>query len=996
MKKLLNRLISMLLIAVFTFTSVPSFVLPAFAAAGTLVYGDVDGNGKVNSSDYSYVKRYLLGTISSFPTDNGLRNADVNGDGKINSTDVSLIKRFLLGIISKFPADTAVPPTPEYINIALGKNVTASSQINGSSPSNAVDGNSSTQWSSNSPGWIDIDLGGEYYISGTSIEASGSIALSYTVQVSTDSSSYRTVLSNTASSSLFKDDYYKVRANHLKIIFSSPDNAASFSINEIRVFGADVLEVSRGKIATCSSSDAASSPQYAVDGASNTGWTAGLSSSSQWLKVDLGAEYTIDRTEIAVGSSKNYKYKIDVSSDDTSYSNIVDKTSNTSSSSLYNDSFTPSKARFVMLAITGADINTIDIREFRVFMKKLSLPPVDTSTPSPVIITDYLRPFVTLSVSAGKVNTNGSAQIKITATDDTALKSKTVKVNGSDIVLDSVGSSVYTFTTPGVYKIEGIAYDNSGNQGYDSKEIRCVTSSDGTAPTASIAGPSDGTFASMPIDITGSAIDANFSDYVLEYSEKGTGNYVKFAEGKSQVSNGILGTFDPSLVKSGMYDIRLTVYDKGGLSSQSIKTIIAQGKLGMRKFGFSANDITLPIQGNIPLDLTRYYDSRNGNTSGDFGYGWSSYIDGIHLLITNDFGDGWTSKSVTYTEVIAETRPHIITVAYPDGKLESFYMTFESTVLGMTGGAGELTASFKPVPGTTSTLQASITDCYAYDDYTNGFGLWSQFDYSGTRYSPGTFTLTTVDGTKIRFDAQGKVSGITGSDGSTLTRQADGITVTSSGVSKKLAFSKLQGRITSARDLKNQSVAYEYDSYGDLVSVTDQKNNKTKYIYDEKHRLQNVINNENVLISHSIYDSQGRLLEVDDAAGRKTRFVDSVENGKNVLTVYNRRNKPTKYVFKSDGNVESITDALNNTTNYTYNDSGLKVTESGPSGSYKFDYDNQIVNSITDTSKDAPSGYTFSSTYTNGRLSTLKSPGSTAVNNSYNNGKLTSTTDAKG
>lgn len=603
-KKLLNRLISMLLIAVLTLTSVPNFILPAFAAAGTLVYGDVDGNGKVNSSDYSYVKRYLLGTISAFPTDNGLRNADVNGDGKINSTDVSLVKRFLLGIISKFPADTS----------------------------------------------------------------------------------------------------------------------------------------------------------------------------------------------------------------------------------------------------------------------------------SPVIITDYLKPFVALSVGNDKVSINGNTQIKITANDDTALKSKTVKVNGSNIVLDSVGSSVYTFTSLGVYKIEGIAYDNVGNQGYASKEIRCVTSSDGTVPTASIAGPSDGTSVSMPIDVTGSAIDANFSDYVLEYSEKGTGNYVKFAEGKVQVTNGVLGTFEPNLVKSGMYDIRLTVYDKGGLFSQSVKTIIAQGKTPASNFSFSVNDINIPVQGKIPLDLTRYYDSKNASTSGDLGYGWSSYIDGIHLSITTDFGDGWTIKSSRLGEAIAETKPHIITVAYPDGKLDSFYMDFTNKVLGITGGAGELEALFKPASGTTSVLQASITDCYAYDDYVNGFGLWSAFDYSGTRYSPGTFTLTTVDGTKIRFDAQGKVSGITGSDGSTLTRQTDGITVTSSGVSKKLSLSKIQGHITSAQDQQIPPVAYEYDNYGDLVSVTDHNNNKTKYIYDSNHRLVDVVSPQNIRTLHNIYDEQGRLIESYDADGKVTKYTEQIQS----------------------------------------------------------------------------------------------------------------------
>ncbi|NLD50452.1 MAG: carbohydrate-binding protein, partial [Clostridiaceae bacterium] len=72
-------------------------------------YGDLNGDGNVNSTDYSLAKRYLLEIISEFPISNGETIGDLNGDGKINSTDYSLLKRYILGIIDIFPVEALNP-----------------------------------------------------------------------------------------------------------------------------------------------------------------------------------------------------------------------------------------------------------------------------------------------------------------------------------------------------------------------------------------------------------------------------------------------------------------------------------------------------------------------------------------------------------------------------------------------------------------------------------------------------------------------------------------------------------------------------------------------------------------------------------------------------------------------------------------------------------------------------------------------------------------------
>jgi len=59
--------------------------------------GDVNDDGKVNSTDYTLLRRYILGLVDTLPSE---KNADLNEDGKINSTDYSLLKRVILGVLT--------------------------------------------------------------------------------------------------------------------------------------------------------------------------------------------------------------------------------------------------------------------------------------------------------------------------------------------------------------------------------------------------------------------------------------------------------------------------------------------------------------------------------------------------------------------------------------------------------------------------------------------------------------------------------------------------------------------------------------------------------------------------------------------------------------------------------------------------------------------------------------------------------------------------------
>lgn len=69
-----------------------------------VVYGDVDGNGKVEAFDASLVLQYVVGKISE--NDIAVLAADADGNGKVEAYDASLVLQYVVGKIASFPAET--------------------------------------------------------------------------------------------------------------------------------------------------------------------------------------------------------------------------------------------------------------------------------------------------------------------------------------------------------------------------------------------------------------------------------------------------------------------------------------------------------------------------------------------------------------------------------------------------------------------------------------------------------------------------------------------------------------------------------------------------------------------------------------------------------------------------------------------------------------------------------------------------------------------------
>ncbi len=83
------------------FTPADSDPTPTPTPTPNQLLGDVNNDGKVNSTDFQLLKMHILRQRQL--TGTGLLNADVNRDGSVNSSDCTLLKRYILRIISVFP-----------------------------------------------------------------------------------------------------------------------------------------------------------------------------------------------------------------------------------------------------------------------------------------------------------------------------------------------------------------------------------------------------------------------------------------------------------------------------------------------------------------------------------------------------------------------------------------------------------------------------------------------------------------------------------------------------------------------------------------------------------------------------------------------------------------------------------------------------------------------------------------------------------------------------
>ena len=465
----------------------------------------------------------------------------------------------------------------------------------------------------------------------------------------------------------------------------------------------------------------------------------------------------------------------------------------------------------------------------------------------------------------------------------------------------------------------GNAISVSGGDDVDSKLLN-----------AEIAMPTNESVISCPTDIIGKASGTEFERYRLDYQSAAGGDYTVIREGDKPVNAQVLGEFDPTMLRNGLYNIRLTVWGKNGEAVQSEVLVSVEGQMKLGNFSINFQDMDINAAG-LPVTIIRGYDSRDRNVSGDFGYGWNISTCSATITKSCNLSEGWI-KSGTSSATYSAPKPHIVSINWGNGKVEKFAMKVTSN-----GWASHspTSISYESMDKSGSKLKSS------YDGYEwlfdGGYLCMLDGDWNEVYYEPKNFVLTRPDGSEYTLSTERGVTKYKDANGNTLIFYTNAIAANGDSNSAIVYNFDSSKRITSIVSPTGKKVSYEYDENGDLVKVTDISGNETKFEYDN-HYLTAIIDPRGVTVSRNIYDDNGRLIKTIDADGNEIVYEHNIDAREETVT--DRNGGVTRYTYDHQGNILSQTDPMGNTVKNTYDSNGNLATKTDAMGNVtKYSYD---------------------------------------------------------
>ncbi|MCU7935407.1 MAG: tandem-95 repeat protein [Candidatus Thiodiazotropha sp. (ex Dulcina madagascariensis)] len=633
-------------------------------------------------------------------------------------------------------------------------------------------------------------------------------------------------------------------------------------------------------------------------------------------------------------------------------------------------SWTPSSAQ------AGSHGVTIRVDDSRAYVEQ---------SYSITVSSDALPLDVFISLSSQNVDLGGATTVTVISEGGVQPAALTLTVDGAAVALDGAGQATLPGDAIGTYHLIATATD--ARETVDARSYYTVRDpADTTAPTAIISTPATDAELTAPAQVIGTADDANLAEYKLLVSPADRNQYTEIAYGTVPVLNGELGTFDPTQLENGIYDVALIVTDVNGLQSSNVVQYQVTGDMKVGNFSFTVEDLSIPVAG-IPITVNRTYDTRKRFNDLDFGYGWTIDYQSVKVEENIKLGLNWTltSSGGLFTNYCIEpVGAHVVTVTLPDGKVEKFDMGV-SPSCNLLIPILDVNPVFTARAGTSSELVATDVGILRY----NGGTLLDMGDvdvYDSTRYQ-----LTTAEGYVYSLDQNFGIRTVIDPNGNTLTYSSSGI-VHSSG--KSVTFVRDgQGRITRVTDPNGNHIDYGYNVNGDLASVTNQVGEVTQHRYNRSHGLTEYIDPRGITPARNIYDDEGRLIATEDADGNRIELTHDIAARQEV--VRDRLGNVTVLGYDDNGYVTSEIDALGNATSYLRDARGNELSKTDALGNTvtkSFDIND---NPLTETDE---LGNTITRSYNNqNQLLTLTDKNGNVTSNSYDSrGNLTQITDASG
>ena len=505
-----------------------------------------------------------------------------------------------------------------------------------------------------------------------------------------------------------------------------------------------------------------------------------------------------------------------------------------------------------------------------------------------------------------------------------------------------------------------------GVSGTASLGVVALVPGDSVPPTAVITQPASGATVTGPTQIVGSATDANFLRYELAVATSGGTNFTLIGQGTAAVTNGVLGSFDPTLLLNGAYTLQLTVYDAGGNTTTAQVAIVVTGNQKVGLFTVSYNDVTVPVSG-LAVQVVRTYDSRDKRMD-DFGVGWS--LGREHV---SDLREQRPRRGVAGAVARPNLRPCRARESIRQcGAAQRQDRTFDLLVNPNNSPFVPFTtlqAAFVARPGTLGSLQSLDNVNLLITDPQPG-PVTLLDDTSLNTFNPDRFLYTALDGTQYVVTRTHGVESVTDPNGNRITISAAGIT---SSAGPSVTFARdAQGRITGITDPNGHTQTYTYSATGDLATHADATGGMSSYFYTAQHGLVRIVDPLGRPAAVTEYDDQGRVISITNAAGYTTTYQHNLAGHQeqsrmpsagspsrptmitgtsfrsptplvtrrpctydaqdNELTATDPLGATTAFTYDANSSVLSFTDPLGHATQFTRDASGRPLTVTDPRG----------------------------------------------------------------
>jgi len=292
------------------------------------------------------------------------------------------------------PTPTSTPLTSPTGNLALNRPSFASTTENGTYiASNAVDGNTSTRWSSSysDPQSIYMDLGNNYILGQVILRWEAANGKNYTIDTSIDGATWNTVSTVVNGDGDVDTINFTGSGRYIRMYGTARGTFYGYSLYEFEVYGtagastptptitaptatptpipptptppASNLALNR-PVSASTTENGANIASNAVDGNASTRWSSTYSD-AQWIYVDLGGSYNFSRVVLNWEAAYGRDYRIQTSNDAVTWVTIYTRTNGTGGNEILNVS---GSGRYVKMdGVTRGTVYGYSLYEFEVW-----------------------------------------------------------------------------------------------------------------------------------------------------------------------------------------------------------------------------------------------------------------------------------------------------------------------------------------------------------------------------------------------------------------------------------------------------------------------------------------------------------------------------------------------------------------------------------------------------------------------------------------------------